>query len=207
MRIIYKKLLNKKEITMNKHKSNLETLLIIIFLTGFIYISGFGKIYQYSPQQVKKVLNLIQRIEAHQHNQGIEEAVVSENELNSYIAYLIEQEKEEIIRELRLKLFDNNYLEGKIKVDLRGLKLSKMFKPQINLYFRAVLEVEKGKGRLNVKKLYVEENKVEPRVLDMIIKAGSSKEHPPARSIGDWYELPYGIKGLETKRANLIIYY
>jgi hypothetical protein len=56
---------------------------------------------------------------------SIRKIVITESELNSYIAYRIETEKEKIMKEFRLKLYKKNRIEGKVLVDLRGQKIPK----------------------------------------------------------------------------------
>ncbi len=77
----------------------------------------------YNVEEAQKVLRAIDKIDAESKQPWsgpLREVVISESELNSYIAYRIENEHEEIMKALRLKLFPDNKVEGMIHVDLRG---------------------------------------------------------------------------------------
>ena len=132
---------------------------------------------------------------------------ISESELNSYIGYRIETEKEEIMKELRLKLLKRNKIEGKVLIDLRGQKIPEFIRPQMTLYFGGKLEVEKGKARLKIKDLFLEDQRVKPTILDVILKIASKINKTEVSSMNDWYKLPYGIKDIKTNNHQAIFYY
>jgi len=138
---------------------------------------------------------------------SLKKIVITEKELNSYIAYRIETEKEEIMKELRLKLFKSNKIEGKVLIDLRGQKIPEFIRPQMTLFFGGKLEVKKGKARLNIKDLFLEDQRVKPTILDVILKIASKIKDMEASSMNDWHELPYGIKDIKTNRHKATFYY
>ena len=164
----------------------------------------------YSLKEAQKVLGLIEKIQIEQLEKRKGErrkVVVTESELNSYFAYRIETEKEEVMKELRLKLFKENKIEGKILIDLRGQKLPKLLRPQMSLYFGGKLEVEDGKGRIAIKELFLEDQAIQPMILDLIIYISAKINNTEPSSINDWYELPYGIKNIEIFRGKAVFYY
>ena len=174
---------------------------------NFILSSGQSN---YSLQEALKVLSLIEKIQIEQlekEKDDLRKIVVTESELNSYIAYRIETEKEEVMKELRLKLFKENKIEGKILIDLRGQKLPKLLQPQMNLYFGARVEVKDGNVRIAIKELFLEEQAIQPMILDLIIYISAKLDGVEPSSINDWYELPYGIKNIETQRGKATFYY
>lgn len=189
--------------------------LAIVILIGFLSLcfcfsedDSLDK--SYSLKEVEKVLELIVQIQQEQwkpHQDKLREVAVTESELNSYIAYRIEVERSDIMKELRLKLFDKNRVEGKIFIDLRGQDLPKVLRPEMNLYFDGTLEIEEGKVRLALKELFLEEQSIQPSVFDIIIYIGSKIEGEEPFSIGDWWELPYGIKNVKTENGKAIFYY
>jgi hypothetical protein len=161
-------------------------------------------------QEAKRVVQALDRI----HKESLaragaphEKMDFTESELNSYIAYRIASEKEEVMKELRLKLFEQNRIEGKIFIDLSGQKLPLMLKPQMNLYFEGNLEVQNGSIRLDFKKLFLEERQVPLMLLDMIIYVAAKLGKTDPTSINDWYELPFGIKDMRTSPGRVTIYY
>ncbi len=180
---------------------------IFLLLSFSILSSG---IQEYSLPEVRKVLGAIEKMESEQSRadkDSLKKIVITEKELNSYIAYRIETEKEEIMKELRLKLFKGNKIEGKVLIDLRGQKIPEFIRPQMILFFGGKLEVKKGRVRLNVKDLFLEDQRVKPTILDLILDIASKINKTEASSMDDWYELPYGIKDIKTNRQKATFYY
>jgi len=192
------------ELLRMKHKVYSVILLPSLF---FIYVYGNP---DYSLEEVQKVLRLIEKVQKEQLKPNVRKlrkVVVTESELNSYIAFRIETEKEEVMKELHLKLFKDNSIEGKIFVDLRGQKLTKFLRPEMNLYFRGRIEVKDSRVRLAIEDLFLEDQPVQPMVLDLIILIASRIDKTEASSINDWYDLPYGIKDVKTNRGEAAFYY
>jgi hypothetical protein len=164
----------------------------------------------YSLQEALKVIKLIDRIQLEQLEKANDETrkiVVTESELNSYIAYRIDVEQEDIMKELRLKLFDDDRIEGKIVVDLEKQNLPKILRPKMTFYMGGKLEVENGKVRLDLKDLFLESQRIQPAILDLVIFIGSKIQGTEAFSMGDWWDLPYGIQKMETRQGEAIFYY
>jgi len=192
---------------------NLRTLFtrkiafVFLFISFSILSSG---LQDYSLPEALKVLKAIEKMKSEQSKgdkNSLKKIVITEKELNSYIAYRIEAEKEEIMKELRLKLFKGNKIEGKVLIDLRGQKIPEFIRPQMTLFFGGKLEVKKGKARLNIKDLFLEDQRVKPTILDLILNIASKINKTEASSMNDWYELPYGIKDIKTNRHKAVFYY
>ena len=180
---------------------------LFLFLSFSILSSG---IQDYSLPEALKVLKAIEKIESEQSSgskNSLREIVITESELNSYIAYRIEIEKEEIMKELRLKLFKGDKIEGKVLMDLRGQKIPKILRPQMTLYFEAKLEVKDGRVRFDFKDLFIEDQRIQPMTVDLIIYIGSKITNTEPWSINDWFELPNGIKDIKTGRHKAVFYY
>ena len=180
---------------------------IFLLLSFSILSSG---IQDYSLPEALKVLEAIEKMESGQSRgdkDSLKKIVITEKELNSYIAYRIETENEEIMKELRLKLFKRNKIEGKVLIDLKGQKIPEFIRPQMTLFFGGKLEVKKGKARLNIKDLFLEDQRVKPTILDVILKIASKIKDMEASSMNDWHELPYGIKDIKTNRHKATFYY
>jgi len=181
----------------------------LIFAALFLLFFFAGS-KNYSVQEALKVVNALNRIRSVQfreHKGPLRQIVVTESELNSYIAYRIETEKEEIMKELHLKLFAANKIEGKIFIDLTEQDIPKGLRPQMTFYFAGKLQVENAKAKLNIKKLFLEEQSIPVLVLDLIIYVSSKLEGTQPSSINDWYELPYGIKDIKTQPGQAVIFY
>lgn len=193
-------------------------LFFLILLLASVCIScewqdedkGEGK---YSVEDALKVLRLIDKIEAAQMEErksafsNPRKVEVTEREFNSYIAYRIDVEQEEIMKTLQFKFFDDNKVEGKIFIDLRGQNLPSILKPEMNIFFSADIETNNGVVRMNVKDLFVENRKVMPAVLDLIIAISAKLTGEEVTSINDWYGLPYGIDEIAIQPGKAIFYY
>ena len=179
---------------------------ILILCVSFFALG----IQNYSRQSVDKVLKAIEMMEretARGTRRSLGKISVDESELNSYIAFRIEEENERFLKELEVKLFKKNKIEGRILVDLRGENIPKFLRPQMTLYFGGKLEVKDGMVRLVLKDLFLEEQRIDPNVLDFIIALAAKIEKYEVWSINDWYELPYGIKNIETQNHKANFFY
>ena len=187
-------------------------IIILIVLIGLSLCFSANESHDenFSIKEVEKVLGLIAQIQKKQlepHQGKLREVAVTENELNSYIAYRIEVEKSDIMKELRLKLFEKNKIEGKIYIDLRGQELSGLLRPEMNLYFGGTLETKDGMVRLDLKSLYLEDQPIQPKILDAVIYFGSKIQGMEPFSMNDWFELPYGMKDVKTEQGRAVFYY
>jgi len=165
---------------------------------------------QYSIEEARRVFIIIEQLEQDllKNNQRkLQSVTVPESELNSYFAYRIEAEKEDIMKQLHLKIFKNNKIEGKIQIDLRGQKIPDYLRPEMNIYFAGRVEANNGKGRILMKKLFLEDQPIQPQVLDAIIFIASKLQNSEPTSLYDWYELPFGIKDIKTKKKQAIFFY
>jgi len=159
--------------------------------------------------EAQRVLRLIDRIEQSPAAPGaaLRAAVVSESELNSYIAYRIEAEKEQVLKHLQLKLLDGNKFEGRMLVDLSGRDFSAAFRPRMNFFFSGRLRVEEKKAKVDIDNLFLEKQRVQPLLLDLLMYFSAKLDNAEATSLGDWYELPFGIKNLKISKGALTALY
>ncbi len=187
-------------------RSRKPCLFLFAVLSAFLPLSAQDG----SRKEALRVLGLIEKIQQEQlarTTARLRTVAVSESELNSYIAYRIQSEKEEVMKELSLKLLDKNRIEGKIGLDLRGQRLAFFLKAELNFYFEADIISREGKARLEIKRLFLEEQQVQSALLDLAISIAARLSHSKASSLNDWYELPYGLKSLETRRGRLTVTY
>jgi hypothetical protein len=157
-----------------------------------------------------KVVQVIEKIQGESGTAspgGPRSIAVTERELNAYIAHRIETEKEDILTDLRLKLFPDNRIEGLAVLDLRGRKLPAFIKPAMNIVFAGVLESRPGEARIRFESLYLEQQRIQTALLDLVIATVSELEGTEPVRLDDWYELPYGILGLEAEQGRLVASY
>jgi hypothetical protein len=164
----------------------------------------------YSLEEAQKVLLTIDRIEMETQEPWTgppRSVTITESEFNSYIAYRIEDEKEEIMKELRLKLLADNKIEGKIHIDLRGQKIPSFIKPEMDVFFAADLITANGKAKVDMKEIFLGDEPIKPMILDMVMAVSARLRNEPATSLNDWYELPYGLKDIKTEKGKATFYY
>lgn len=138
---------------------------------------------------------------------GLRRITVSERELNAYIAFRIENEKEEMMKELRLKLLGDQKLEGKLVLDLRGAKISSLLPDRATFLLAARLEAGDGKARIRLDKLFLEQQPIQPVVIDLILLFASRKDNAVPSSLNEWIDLPIGIRELRVDKERLTALY
>ena len=57
------------------------------------------------------------------------------------------------MKELRLKIFEDQKLEGKIFIDLEGQKIPKILRPQMNIYMGGKFIIQDGNIKLDIKQV------------------------------------------------------
>lgn len=138
---------------------------------------------------------------------GLRRISVSERELNAYIVFRIESEKEEMMKELSLKLLDGQKLEGKFVLDLSGAKISSLLPDRATFYFAARLEAADGKARIRLDKLFLEQQPIQPVVIDIILLFASRKDNSVPSSLNEWIDLSIGIRELRVDKERLTALY
>ncbi len=164
----------------------------------------------YSLAEARKVLRSIEKIEAETlqpRNGPLRSITVTESELNSYIAYRIDTEKEQIMKELRLKLFPKNRIEGKIHIDLRGQDIPSYIRPEMDIFFSADVLVSGQAVKIDLQKLFLGNEPIPTLVIDLVIAISAKLNNEPPTSINDWYELPFGIRDIKTEKGRAVFYY
>jgi hypothetical protein len=164
----------------------------------------------YSLEEAQKVLGAIAAIESETEepwNGPLRSVSITEGEFNSYIAYRIETEKEEIMKELRFKFFKKNKIEGKVHIDLRGQAIPSFIRPEMDIHFAAGVLTKNGLVKIDIKQLFLEGEPIQPLILDLVIAISARLNNEKATSLNDWYELPYGIKDIKTEKGKATFYY
>ncbi len=154
----------------------------------------------YNVGEAQKVLRAIDKIDAEskQPRSGpLRDVGITESELHAYIAYRIENDHEEIMKTLRLKLFPDNKVEGMIHVDLRGQKAPSFIRPEMDIFFAADLLVANRAIKVDMKKLFVGNEPMQPYILDTIIAISAALRKTEATSLNDWYQPRGSVLGWE----------
>jgi len=178
----------------------IPAFLLAVFLVGVI---------DQSTKDALKVGHLLRTIAAAPSvDPGtIRSADVTEVELNAYIAYRLAQEQTPLVKRLTVNLMENNHIRGKISFDALALKLDKLLGENLDFDFRGIIFTRNGAARLELIALELCGQPVNPQVFDFVIHTASLVAHQESSSIGDWYELPKGIKEILIGRAKAVVYY
>ena len=164
----------------------------------------------YSLEEAQKVLRAIDKIEAETQQPWsgpLRSLTITESEFNSYIAHRIETEKEEIMKELRIKFFKENKIEGKIHIDLRGRDIPSFIRPEMDVYFAADLLTNNGLAKVDIQQLFLGDEPIKPLILDLVIAISARLNNEKATSLNDWHELPYGIQDIKTEKGKATFFY
>jgi hypothetical protein len=184
---------------------------VVVFCLIFAVLLSQNSIAQasYSLEEALKVLELIEKVNSENENDysgPLRNVVVSESELNSYLAFRLEQE-EDVLKELILKLFDENRIEGKILLRFKKTGLSRMLKPEMAFYFSGIIRVKEEAARLVIDELFLNKEPVDPLLLDTVSYLASKVQGTENTGLSDWYELPYGIKDVRIEKGRAVFFY
>lgn len=177
---------------------------LLLALTGW---SG-AQVSDGSEEDVRRVLDGIRRIQTSRplsDGEDLREFTVSERELNAFIAHTLQYEK--VTRELQLKLFEDNRIEGKIKVDLRGADLPGFLRPEMIFYFSGRLETRPGQGRLDLDRIFLDQQPIPAATLDLVIYVAAKINRTTPTTLKDWYPLPYGVIDIRTRKGRASFYF
>lgn len=162
-----------------------------------------------SLKEALKVLKLIEKVDAEKgkdYSGPPREVEVTESELNSYLAFRIEHE-EDVMKELKLKLFDENRIEGKVLLRFEGQNRHPLLNPKMVFHFSGIIKVKQGAVRLAIRELFLNKQPVDPLLLDTVIYLASKFHNTQNNSLSEWYELPYGIKDVRLEQGKALFYY
>jgi hypothetical protein len=186
---------------------------VAAMVCGFLLSPAPGRFVQLTDGARRDALKVVRALESIEAESTAKTAMsprrldFTEDEFNAYIAYRIEAEKSEVMKELRLKLFDRNRVEGMVVIDLRGQNLPAFLKPQMTLYFEGVVATDQGRAKLDFQKLFLEGQAIPVALLDIVIYLAAKLSKSDPSSINDWYALPYGIKDLRTNVGRVSVIY
>jgi hypothetical protein len=185
------------------------------------YLNGYGLIallglalilpgvIDQATKDALKVKHILRTIERHTPGSDGRDltAEVTEKELNAYIAYRLAQEKEPVCDSLTVKLLDRNHIQGKLRFDAQRLNLDTLLGENLDFVFRGVFLTRDGAARIDLVSLQLNDQPVNPQVLDFVIHTATLIYRTESSGIGDWYELPKGINRISVNKAKAILYY
>lgn len=179
----------------------------IVALIGFcaVLIGGIDQ----TTLNALKVQHILKKIERHQPRPSSKHLPeeVTQRELNAYITHRLAKEKNPHIKSLQVTLLGNNHVQGKLRSDAEQLNLGLIYGEVLNFDFKGILHTRKGKGRIDLRTLRLNGRPVSPQMLDLIISTVAKYNGTPPSRIGDWYDLPKGIKSILVDKGKAFLYY
>ena len=158
-------------------------------------------------QKVYDALDKLRRAENEQPAAVLRDITLSEQELNAYISHRIWTEKAGPLKDLRLKLFPENRVEGLMFLDLTKLGAPAVLPDVLHFYFSGRLAVREERMKLEVQELFLEFKPVPVFLLNLAFYiASKTQKHGPA-GLADWHELPMGIKDIVCRKGRITLRY
>ncbi len=181
---------------------------------GLIAVLFFAPVLASGIDQVTtdalKVQHILKTIEARQSNTGqkaTRNAVITQRELNAYIAYRLAQEKNPIIKRLKVILRGHNRVHGNVLFDPGGDTILKFLGSDLRFDFDGRLQTREGTGRLDLTSLHLNGEPVPPEALDSVLAAVARYYDSEPGGVDDWYELPEGVERIEVNKGEAVLYY
>lgn len=130
----------------------------------------------------------------------------SEDEFNAYVAWRLKAENEPFVKSAKFKLLAENRFEGHIALEL-GAQAAGPLPQRQDLLFSGRFETREGRIRIDLDKLFLGTQPISPAFIDVIIGLVSRLQGVEPTSLRDWYDLPPGVLGLETRPGAVVIIY
>lgn len=195
-------------------KTALPTFAIIVTLatvaTRSPALSGAGG--QVSPEVRAKAAGILDALEKIETERGrpapaLRSLTFTEAEFNAYVVCRLDAENEPFVKAAEFKLLADDRIEGRIVIDLGDRQTSGLFPKRQDLLFSAGIETRDGKIRISMDKLFLGTQPIAPAVVDLIIGILSRLQGVEPTSLEDWYDLPPGVRKLESRPGQIVVHY
>ncbi len=181
------------------------SLLLLLAVAGSLVL-GAQAIQE--PIEARRIREALDRIEKAARPAGpLRQAEFSDNDLNVYIRHRLNQSREDVLRDARIRLYEGNRIEGWMELDFSAYKIPAFIKKRMNLYFMGSLFVRDGSIRFEFKDIFVEKERVPLMMLDMIVFIASQLGKTDATSVSQWHRLPPGIRDIRTAEGRFTLLY
>lgn len=131
----------------------------------------------------------------------------TEAEFNAYVVCRLDAEKEPYVKAAEFRLLADERIEGRITIDLGKPQASGILPQKQDLLFSAGIESRDGRIKINMDKLFLGTQPIAPAVVDIIIGVASRLQGVEPTSLEDWYDLPPGVRRLETRPGRVVVLY
>lgn len=155
------------------------------------------------------ILDALKRIETERGRPApaLRSLTFTEAEFNAYVVCRLDAENEPFVKAAEFKLLADDRIEGRITFDLGDRQTSGLFPKRQDLLFSAGIETRDGMIKINMDKLFLGTQAIAPAVVDVIIGILSRLQGVEPTSLEDWYDLPPGVRRLESRPGQVVVYY
>ncbi|MBE3112352.1 MAG: hypothetical protein IMZ54_10015 [Acidobacteria bacterium] len=155
------------------------------------------------------ILDALKRIEAERGRPAaaLRSLTFTEAEFNAYVVCRLDAENEPFVKVAEFKLLADDHIEGRITIDLGDRRSSGLLPKRQDLLFSAGIETRDGKIKISMDKLFLGTQPIAPAVVDVIIGVVSRLQGVEPTSLEDWYDLPPGVRKLESRAGQVVVYY
>lgn len=158
-------------------------------------------------QKVLQTIEMMEKANLDPQPRSLKQVVLTEDEINAYIAYRLRTEPVEWLQELQLRLFNDNRLEGKAVFDLSQENLPNFIPKMAVLFFSAIFRIQEGKIYFEFKKVFLGSQELSIDFVSAMIKQIAIAHNAPPEGLDRSYDLPFGIKDIKSKNGLAIFYY
>jgi len=159
------------------------------------------------PAEARRVEEALERIEKARPAVALRRLEFTDNDLNVYIRYRLQDSKEDVLRDLRVKVEAGNRIEGWMDLDFGRYRIPAFIKKRMNLYFLGVMIIQNSHVRFEFEEVFLEKERVPVMLLDAIVFVASQLGKTDAKGVTDWHPLPSGIKDVRTSAGRFALYY
>jgi len=188
----------------------LSFLVFLVVISLFSLSWGQKKFSGEDQAKVQKILQLIEKLEKEAlepQPRPLKEIVLTEEELNAYVAYRLRTDRVEMLQDLQIKLLDNNLIEGKAVFDLSGENLPDFVPRTAVVFFSTVFRVEGGRIHFDFKKIFLGTQELSIDFVSEMIKQIAIAHQAPPEGLNRSYALPFGLKDIKSRKGLAIFYY
>ncbi len=158
-------------------------------------------------QKVLQTIEMMERAALDPKPRALKQVILTEEELNAYIAYRLRTEPVEWLQELQLKLLNDNCIEGKAVFDLSQENLPNFIPKKAVFFFSALFQVKENKIYFEFKKVFLGSQELNLDFVSEIIKQIALAHNAVPEGLNRSYDLPFGIKDIKSRKGLAIFYY
>ena len=181
-----------------------KTLIICLFVFN---IFSFGS--EFSVDKATKVDRFLKKARQKQKRSVfLRKITFTQDELNSYLNIIYTKKYAPEVKYIKLNLENGNYVNGTMKVKLRGQKYEKVpsFLKDIEVEFNGKVECENYRMRYFFEDLKINGTNFSPEILDEAFFAAQTN-FKIKKSIFDWFDLLPGLKNSVIEYKKITLFY